>query len=207
MAHMAHMAYMATMTRVVMIFIGALIVATMATESVGGLLARQAPAADPSIRLFFQTLAVDEDDADAALEQIAAAWKDSYAALLWDLARFLDPPGPDPAAVTRQRLTRFLEQQTGQRFGDDLVGWHQWIWELPYEPHPDYGEFKRLWYGQIDPRMRDFFPPGVKSLIRLDEVDWGGGWSTAFLRSSTRKRFPPMRLTTWKTTTSFLALR
>ena len=172
------MASMARMTRVVIVlmgvFVAVLIVATMATESVGGLLARQALAADPDIRLFFQTLAVDEDAADAALEQIAAAWKDGYAALLWDLARFLRPPGPDPAPVTRQRLTRFLEQQTGQRFGDDLVRWHQWIWELPYEPHPDYGEFKRLWYGAIDPQMRDFFPPGVKSLIRLDEVDWGG---------------------------------
>ena len=168
---------MAKMTRVVSVFIGVLIVATMATESVGGLLARQALAADPDIGLFFQTLAVDEEVADIALEQIAAAWKDSYAALLWDLARFMRGPGPDtehPAALTRQRLTRFLEQQTGQRFGDDLDRWHQWIWELPYEPHSDYGEFKGLWYGEVDPQMRDFFPPGVKSLIRLDEVDWGG---------------------------------
>jgi len=29
-------------------------------------------------------------------------------------------------------------------------------------------------YAQIDPRMRAFFPPGVKSSIRLDEIDWGG---------------------------------
>ena len=153
------------MTRVFIVFIGVLMVAMVATESVGGLLARQALAADPDIRLFFQTLAEDEEAADAALEQIGAAWKDGYAALLWDVARFMRRP---------QRLTRFLEQQTGQRFGDDLDRWHQWIWELPYEPHPDYGEFKGLWYGQVDPQMRDFFPPGVKSLIRLDEVDWGG---------------------------------
>ncbi len=156
---------MAMMTPVVIVFIGVLMVAMVLTERVGGPLARQALAADPDIRLFFQTLAVDEEAADTALEQIAAAWKDSYAALLWDLARFMRRP---------QRLTRFLEQQTGQRFGDDLERWHQWILELPYEPHPDYGEFKGLWYGQVDPQMRDFFPPGVKSLIRLDEVDWGG---------------------------------
>ena len=105
----------AKMTRA---FTGVLIVAMVATESVGGLLARQALAANPDIRLFFQTLAVDEEAADPALEQIAAAWKDGYAALLWDLARFMRRP---------QRLTRFLEQQTGQRFGDDLVRWHQWI--------------------------------------------------------------------------------
>ena len=167
---------MAKMTRVVTVFMGVLMVATMATESVGGPLARQAPADDPDIGVFFQTLALDEEAADAALEQIAAAWKDSYAALLWDLVRFMRRPGnpADPAALARRRLTRFLEQQTGQRFGDDLDRWHQWIWELPYEPHPDYSEFKGLVYGEVDPRMRDFFPPGVRSLIRLDEVDWGG---------------------------------
>ena len=33
---------------------------------------------------------------------------------------------------------------------------------------------KRQWYGQIDPRFRDFFPQGVTSRIRLDEIDWGG---------------------------------
>ena len=48
------------------------------------------------------------------------------------------------------------------------------MWKLPYDPHPDYGPFKGLVYGQIDPRMRAFFPDGVRSSIRLDEIDWGG---------------------------------
>ena len=197
------------MTRFVIVFMGVLMVATMATESVGGPLARQAPGDDPDIGMFFQTLALDEEAADAALELIEVAWKDSYAALLWDLVRFIRRPGnpADPSALARQRLTRFLEQQTGQRFGDDLDRWHQWIWELPYETHPDYSEFKGVVYGVVDPQMRDFFPPGVKSLIRLDKVIGVACRSTAFLRSSTRNRFPRMRLTTWKTTTSFLALR
>lgn len=59
---------MAKMTRLVVVFLGVLMVATMATESVSGLLARQALAADPDIRLFFQTLAVEEDASDTALE-------------------------------------------------------------------------------------------------------------------------------------------
>jgi Protein of unknown function (DUF3179) len=48
------------------------------------------------------------------------------------------------------------------------------MWSLPYEPHPDYAQFKGLVYGRIDPRMQRFFPPDVKSLIRLDEIDSGG---------------------------------
>ena len=51
---------------------------------------------------------------------------------------------------------------------------HQWIWDQPYDPHPDYGFFKGQWYAQMDPRFADFFPRRVFSTIRLDEIDWGG---------------------------------
>jgi hypothetical protein len=74
----------------------------------------------------------------------------------------------------RARLIRFLEQQTGKRFGDDLDRWRRWIWSLPYAPHSQYAYFKGGVLGNIDPRMRDFFPRSVASTIRLDQVDWGG---------------------------------
>ncbi len=80
------------------------------------------------------------------------------------------PPGAD----TRRRLTSFLGTQTRQRFGDDLRAWRRWIWSQPYEPHPDYAQFKAEVYARLDPRFRAFFPAGVTSRIRLDEVDWGG---------------------------------
>jgi hypothetical protein len=84
-------------------------------------------------------------------------------------------PAPlSPRAKVRARLIRFLENQTGQRFGDDLGKWRKWMWNLPYEPHPDYTAFKSFLYGQVDRKMTAFFPPDGDQLIRLDEVDWGG---------------------------------
>ena len=84
-------------------------------------------------------------------------------------------PSPvTPAARSRIRLVQFLEKMTGQRFGQDLGRWRRWMWSLPYEPHPQYAVFKSAVYSRIDPRMAAFFPPGVRPLIRLDEVDWGG---------------------------------
>ncbi len=80
----------------------------------------------------------------------------------------------DRGSPVRRRLLTFLEKQTGRRFGDDLSAWRAWMWTLPYDPHPDYAALKGIVYGQIDPRMRAFFPPGVRSTIRLDEIDWGG---------------------------------
>ena len=157
----------------------------------------------PDIRLFFQAAHEDGDVADPALEQIGARWRNGYAGIIWDIVRLMRPPrrpavrpptfggnptefgapGVAPLELARpehpstrvwRRLTRFLERQTGQRFRGDIRRAHQWIWDQPYDPHPDYGFFKGQWYGQIDSRFLDFFPRRVFSTIRLDEIDWGG---------------------------------
>jgi hypothetical protein len=78
-------------------------------------------------------------------------------------------------SMLRSRLISFLEKQTRKRFDLSLNGWRAWMWSLPYEPHPEYARFKGMIYGgSIDQRMQRFFPPEAKSLIRLDEIDWGG---------------------------------
>jgi hypothetical protein len=86
----------------------------------------------------------------------------------------LDTPVATRESLIRARLLTFLERQTKRRFDPYLRGWREWMWTLPYEPHPDYAEFKGIVYAAIDPRMQRFFPAGVKSRIRLDEIDWGG---------------------------------
>jgi Protein of unknown function (DUF3179) len=177
------------------------------------LLLGAAPAGPPpDIALFVEAVAVEDDRAREALKQLAAVWKDDYAALVVDLARLMRAPeressalafeapagssgsdaledtaatprsslpaaprpAPDPSVRVRERLVRFLEKQTGQRFGQDLSRWRQWMWNRPYRPHPDYPAFKGALFGRIDPRMTSFFAPGAKALIRLDEVEWGG---------------------------------
>jgi hypothetical protein len=79
-----------------------------------------------------------------------------------------------PRARARERLIHFLEERTGQRFGQNLKRWRQWIWSREPEPHPQYLEFKAALYAAVDPRMATFFRPESKAGIRLDEIDWGG---------------------------------
>ena len=161
----------------------------------------QTPGPHPDLQQFFSTAAGDDDVAEAALDAVADAWRDGYAGMVWDMLRFMRPPLPawpvqaprardpndpfgnldatpveleHPTTRVFRRLIRLLEEQTGERFGNNIDRWHQWIWEQPYDPHPEYGFFKGVWYAQIDPLFREFFPPNVTSLIRLDEVDWGG---------------------------------
>ena len=164
----------------------------------------------PEIQWFIDAAQQDGDLADAALDKIAAVWRDGYTPLIIDMARFMqptrrfvqpstDPIAPlggsrraggepprqggfgvtfplrqDPSSIVRRRLIDFLEEQTGQRFGDDLGAWRQWMWQLPYAPHPAYDLFKGAVYARADPELRHFLPSGVATKIRLDEVDWGG---------------------------------
>ncbi|MDE2757328.1 MAG: DUF3179 domain-containing protein, partial [Acidobacteriota bacterium] len=121
----------------------------------------------PPLELFFQAGAVEDADAKPALEAISRAWRDTYTAMLVELS------GPTYPEI-KSRLFRFLTRQTGQFFGQDSQRWLRWVWKQPYQPHPEYLIFKRSFYKIIDPRMVKFFPPAARSLVRLDEVQWGG---------------------------------
>lgn len=131
----------------------------------------------PGLNVFFDAASPDDRAAGSALKELERLWRPGYACMLVDLARLLSPlrRADMPAAEgIIQRLVSFLEARTRQTLGRDLAAWQRWMWKLPYAPHPDFGEFKGYVYGNIDPRMRSFFPPGVKSRIRLDRIDWGG---------------------------------
>ncbi len=130
----------------------------------------------PPVRLFLDAGGTDAAVGAAALDTIGRQWRDGYASMFIDMARLLAPRRVNDELVpnpVRTRLIRFLERHTGQRFGDDLGAWREWMWTQPYAPHPDYASFKRAVYSRIDPQMARFFEVPT-STIRLDEVDWGG---------------------------------
>ena len=131
-----------------------------------------AQAEHPDIQLFLDAGVPGGPRSRDAFEQLGAQWRDAYAGIVWDLAWLLRPPGQ--GFVHFFTLIGFLQEQTGQRFGGDLASWQRWIWSQPYDPHPDHAFFKGQWYSRIDPRFADFFPRGATSLIRLDEIEWGG---------------------------------
>ena len=138
-----------------------------------GALAQTEP---PSIDVFLSAGSFNKRQAEEAQVEIAAAWHDGYAAMLIDLldvvqrTRDANPRTFMPPA----RLAEFLEQQTGQTFGEDVARWREWAWSLPYAPHPQYGAFKGRLYAQLDPRFVVFFRAEVEPTIRLDEISWGG---------------------------------
>ena len=125
---------------------------------------RQAPPLD----LFFQAGAQWGSGARPILDAIGVSWRDAYTPMIIELAIVARYP------ETRTQMFRFLRRETGRAFGEDTQRWMKWVWEQPYDPHPEYLDFKRAVYSLIDPRMASFFPEGARTLIRLDEVQWGG---------------------------------
>ena len=132
----------------------------------------------PEIDWFFQAISQDEEEAEVALKRIAPLWKNTYTSMIVDLMRLQfhrhTLEGDRSAKASVDRLVEFLTQHTKQWLGTNIQRWRKWTWSLPDEPHPDLAEFKGRFFSQIDPKMGLFFPAGVASLIRLDEVEWGG---------------------------------
>ena len=140
--------------------------------SLGGAFSRASTSESVPIEWFFATVDSESDQAQKALDGIEKGWNNSYAAMLLDLLPIL--PRTKGRTKTESRLIRLLEQKTGIPYSGDLKQWREWTWKQPYEPHPQLASFKGRLYGRIDARMGRFFPRNVRSIIRLDEVEWGG---------------------------------
>jgi hypothetical protein len=116
----------------------------------------------------FYDLVGDEPPARASLARIAADWEDAYATMLLDLIYFSTSPEIDAA------MTRLLEEKSGIRFRGDYDPFYRWVWTSNPGQHPRYAEFMATLYSEIDPAFRDYFDDQPRTLIRLDEVLWGG---------------------------------
>ncbi len=71
-------------------------------------------------------------------------------------------------------LNTLLRDKTKQDITYDINAWFKWIWSQPYQPHPDYAQFKSILYSHIDPLFFEYFDNKPQSKIRLDEIRWGG---------------------------------
>jgi len=132
--------------------------------------------AEPGVQVFLDAVSSNKRHAADAQAELTAAWKDGYAPMLVDLLDIVERTRDMNRQTFMQpgRFVSFLEQQTGQAFGEDIEKWREWEWAQPYAPHPNYGEFKGKLYAMLDPRFVVFFRSEVQPTIRLDEIVWGG---------------------------------
>ena len=118
--------------------------------------------------VFAAVIGEDEKMALAALTRIEQNGHESSASMLIEMIHFV--PGRRVLAA----LIALVEKTSGRPFDGDVNAWYEWLWSAERAMHPDYAEFKALLYAPIDPRFREYFERRPQSLIRLDEIRWGG---------------------------------
>ena len=130
------------------------------------------PAAARQVHLpldvFAAVIGEDEKKALAALARIEQNRHESSAAMLIEMIHFV------PSRRVLTALLALIEKTSGLPFDGDVNAWYEWLWSAERAVHPDYAEFKGLLYEPIDPRFREYFERRPRSLIRLDEIRWGG---------------------------------
>ena len=73
------------------------------------------------------------------------------------------------------KMVSLLKKKTGQNFGFDFNKWYEYIWNKPQLILPNYDYFKSQLHKSIDPKFEKYFQGRqANSLIRLDEIRWGG---------------------------------
>ncbi len=106
---------------------------------------------------------------EITLQQLDATWEDGYLPILVDVIYFSD------RAVDTKPIVKLIEKKTGKRFGRDTFKWLEWIWSQEPKMLPYQGDWMAEIYKNIDPKFERYFKGRTEtSLIRLDEVRWGG---------------------------------
>jgi hypothetical protein len=122
----------------------------------------------PPISVFSTVIGADEPKALAALSQIEKQWHESSAALLIEMVYRA------PNRRVLLQIISLLERKTGVAFEGDVNPWYDWLWSSERATHPDYAKFKAQLLSHVDPRFQEYFANRPVSLIRLDEIRWGG---------------------------------
>lgn len=115
----------------------------------------------------FKNLVKNNRKADKSAALIKANWSDAYTPLIIESYRF------SRDVEQRGRFLDILQNSTDFKGGtlDDLL---QWGWQKTDEPHSEYAGFKEFLYERIDRRFSEYFDDNPESIIRLDEIRWGG---------------------------------
>ena len=117
---------------------------------------------------FLTLLAGEPRDKARALELIGTEWEPSFLPMAIETIRLTR------SAEVSAALVRLMERETGAGLGRDMAAWQRRMWNAPEARHPRYAAFKSALYSLIDPRFSAYFDTVGETLIRLDEIVWGG---------------------------------
>lgn len=73
------------------------------------------------------------------------------------------------------KMALLLQKKTKQNFGLDFNKWYEYLWNQDQKILPDYAYFKSQLHKSLDSKFETYFQGRQEnSLIRMDEIRWGG---------------------------------
>jgi hypothetical protein len=112
----------------------------------------------------------DPESVQIAVDRILAARDTRYVGVFIELMRGNQLGivyAPDGHAIP-------LEILSGEDFGGYWPDWVEWYGTTDLEPPPGFTGWKGAMFGSIDPQFADFLSDEAPSLIRVEEIQWGG---------------------------------
>ena len=111
----------------------------------------------------------NEQNNKRVLKHFDANWNDGYIPMLIDAAYF------SRKYENRVAIIKLLEKKTKKKIGSNLFDWLEWVWNKEERILPYHGDWMAKIYQMIDQKFERYFKGRTNSsLIRLDEVRWGG---------------------------------
>jgi hypothetical protein len=128
--------------------------------------------ADPTVLLLYDLTDPEGDLARVAYDRILEAGDERFIAVFLELMRAGSIGLGAPIDFVES--VEALEALSGQSFGGDWAGWIEWYGGTDLEPPPGFTGWKGELLGRIDPGFAEFLQDGFPSVIRVEEILWGG---------------------------------
>ena len=116
----------------------------------------------------------DEEIARAALERVLDAKDSRYVSIFIELMRGRQVEIIDIPQELYSSYVAGLQTLSGEGFSYHWAEWVEWYGKSDLEPPPGFAEWKGRFFSRIDPRFADFLNDDVRSLVRVEEIQWGG---------------------------------
>jgi len=106
---------------------------------------------------------------EQALKSIDKNWKPEFEIMALEVMCF------GYSSNVGLKMALLLQKKTGQNFGLDFNKWYEYLWNKKQMISADYAYFKSQLHKSLDSKFERYFQGRQEtSLIRLDEIRWGG---------------------------------
>jgi hypothetical protein len=125
-------------------------------------------------QLMYDLLERDEEKSQVAIDMILESGDTQFVSVFIEMMRAGQVGLLSGPLDLVTRYTDALATLSGEDFGYNWADWVEWYGNTDLEPPPGFTGWKGDLLSRIDPGFADFMHDEAESLIRVEEIMWGG---------------------------------